>query len=95
MPLRCLNPAGQNIHSFDLSNEDWQALLLENRKSRHLRMPCCRSPVTLRTSRLGTKFFAHKARGTCTTAPETAEHLHMKQLAVPLLAIAAGRQRPR
>ena len=82
MPLRCLDPAGLGIHSFDLTDEQWWALELENRRARHLRMPCCSSAVTLKRSRLGTPFFAHKALGTCTTAPETEAHLHLKAMAV-------------
>jgi hypothetical protein len=82
MPLRCLDPSGRSIHSFDLSDDEWKALELENRKTRHLRMPCCSSHVTLKRSRLGTPFFAHRAVGSCTTAPETEEHLHLKQMVV-------------
>ena len=68
MPLRCLDPAGRSIQAFDLTNDQWQALALENRKSRHFKMPCCPSLVTLKRSPLGTQFFAHKALGTRTTA---------------------------
>ncbi len=82
MPLRCLDPTGQGVHSFDLSEDEWQSLELENRKSRHLRMPCCSANVTLKRSRLGTQFFAHKVIGSCTSARETEEHLHLKQMAV-------------
>src|SRR4051794_31062770 len=82
MPLRCLDPSGRSIHAFDLSDDEWKALETENRKTRHLRMPCCSSHVTLKRSRLGTPFFAHKAVGSCTTAPETEEHLHLKQMVV-------------
>jgi len=39
MPLRCLGPDGQSIHSFDLTEADWSALRLENRRSRQLQMP--------------------------------------------------------
>src|SRR5262245_17087096 len=70
MPLRCLDPPrGKSIHSFDLHDDEWQALKLENRTARHLRMPCCESPVVLKRSRLGTRFFAHMKRGNCATAP--------------------------
>ena len=58
------------------------ALAEENRERRHLTMPCCAAPVTLKKSRLGTQFFSHKAVGECTTAPETEEHLKLKQIAV-------------
>jgi competence protein CoiA len=82
MPLRCLDPEGQSIHSFDLADRQWQALEFENRKARHLRMPCCSSQVILKRSRLGTPFFAHKAVGACTAAPETEAHLELKRMAV-------------
>jgi hypothetical protein len=82
MPLRCLDATGQSIHSFDLSEDKWQALKLENRKTRHLRMPCCSSEVILRRSHLGTPYFAHKFRGSCRTSPETTEHLFLKSIVV-------------
>jgi hypothetical protein len=82
MPLRCLDPAGRSIQSFDLADEQWRALQLENRRARHLRMPCCSAEVTLKRSRLGAQFFAHKAVGACTTAPETETHLRLKRMAV-------------
>ena len=81
MPLRCLDN-GVSVHAFDLSPEAWKALAESNRELRHLTMPCCEAPVTLKKSRLGTQFFAHKAVGECTTAPETEEHLKLKQIAV-------------
>lgn len=82
MPLRCLDPTGQSIYSFDVSDDEWQALELENRKSRHLTMPCCSARVTLKRSRLGTPFFAHKAVQGCETVPETEEHRYLKRLVV-------------
>jgi competence CoiA-like predicted nuclease len=45
-------------------------------------MPCCSAPVILKRSRLGTRFFAHKAVGACTTAAETEAHLLLKTMAV-------------
>ncbi len=81
MPLRCLD--GQtSIHAFDLTPEAWKALADDNRRRRHLVMPCCAASVALRTSRQGTQHFAHKAIGACTTAPETEEHLRLKRIAV-------------
>lgn len=82
MPLRCIDPNGLSIHSFDLSDEHWQTLVQENRKARHLRMHCCDAEVTLKKSRRGTRFFAHKAVGSCTTAPESEAHLYLKRAAV-------------
>jgi Competence protein CoiA-like family len=82
MPLRCLDPTGRSIQSFDLADKQWRALEIENRRARHLRMPCCSAQVTLKRSRLGTPFFAHKAVGMCTTAAETEAHLRLKRMAV-------------
>lgn len=83
MPLKCFNSnMNENIHAFDMTSDQWKALEDLNRSLRHLRMPCCSSQVTLRRSRLGTQFFAHKAKGTCETAPETEIHLRLKNMAV-------------
>ncbi len=82
MPLRCLDPTGQSIQSFDLEEEQWRALAFENRKACSLKMPCCGSQVILKKSHLGTQFFAHKAVGTCPATPETEAHLQLKKAAV-------------
>lgn len=89
MPLRCLYPDGSSILAFELEESSWNELAAENRKQRHLRMPCCEAQVSLRRSRRSTQFFAHKAVGACTTAPETETHLVLKKLAVEA-ARAAG-----
>src|SRR5262245_43880762 len=81
MPLRCLGPDGQSIQSFDLPEAEWLALRLENRRSRQLRMPCCDAFVVMKTSTRGLKFFSHKSRGPCQSAPETEAHLALKTLA--------------
>jgi Competence protein CoiA-like family len=82
MPLRCLDAAGRSIHSFELTDEQWRALQAENRRARHLRMPCCCAQVALKRSRLGMPFFAHKVVGTCTSAPEREAHLRLKRMVV-------------
>jgi Competence protein CoiA-like family len=82
MPLRCLDPAGRNIHSFDLSDVAWQALALENRRTRHLRMPCCAAAVVLKRSPRGRPFFVHVASSACPGAAETEEHRALKAMAV-------------
>lgn len=81
MPLRCVDPAGRNILAFDLADAQWRALEVENRRARHLKMPCCAAQVIFKRSRLGTRFFAHKAVGPCTTAAETEAHLLLKAMA--------------
>lgn len=79
MPLKCLR-RGEPIFAFDLESETlWEGLRQENATKKNLQMPCCDAGVTLRTSKLGTRHFAHTRRGPCSTAPETAEHLLAKR----------------
>lgn len=85
MPLRCIDPrTNSSVHAFDVALADWELLASENRRLRHLVMPCCKSAVVLKTSRRGTQFFAHKSDsgGGCGERGETEEHLRLKQLAV-------------
>jgi Competence protein CoiA-like family len=82
MPLRCVDPTGTSIHSFDLSDEEWQALKLANTHAHHLRMPCCNSPVVLKESHLGTRFFAHRMLGLRNNCGETEIHLELKSMVV-------------
>ena len=82
MPLRCFDPKAGNIQAFDLSADAWQVLRQKDKKTKHLQMPCCDSAVVLKRSKLGTQFFAHKAKSMCATAPEREEHLILKQEAV-------------
>lgn len=89
MPLRCLDDAGRSLDALALTTVEWVTLTATNRHVRHLEMHCCRSPVVLKTSRLGTPFFAHHALGGCASGDESAEHLHLKALAITA-ARAAG-----
>jgi len=82
MPLKCLR-GNEEIYAFNVdSDEAWSALRKANTATKDLRMPCCGAAVVLRTSKLGTRHFAHARRGPCTTAPETAEHLLAKMAIV-------------
>lgn len=82
MPLKC-HDGEREIYSFDVkTNDAWENLREVNRKTKALKMPCCGAALVLRTSPLGTKHFAHARRGTCTTKPETAEHLLAKMFVV-------------
>lgn len=77
MPLSC--KSGDNaICSIDYDGPRWDELRALNAAEDRLRLDCCGSRVTLKTSKLGTRFFAHKQRGDCTSAAETAEHLFVK-----------------
>ena len=83
MPLRCLNSHdGTSLLAFDLTPTEWDRLRDDNRKERHLSMPCCSAEVVLKTSKLGTRFFAHKRVGSCTVTGETEHHLKLKTIAV-------------
>lgn len=74
MPLKCLNN-NQPIYSFDFNENEWEALRKENKQTKCLETSCCNEKVVLKTSPLGTKYFAHVRKGECTTAPMTAEHI--------------------
>lgn len=82
MPLKCLR-GEEEIFAFDVDDlAAWVRLRASNTGEGALRMPCCGAAVVLRTSRLGTRHFAHARRGPCTTASETAEHLLAKRIVV-------------
>ena len=89
IPLRCLDDAGRSLDASTLTAAEWTALTATNRQVRHLRTLCCGSPLVLKTSRLGTRFFAHLALGGCASGDESPEHLHLKALAIAA-ARAAG-----
>ncbi|CAI9912063.1 TPA: hypothetical protein MXR76_005359 [Pseudomonas aeruginosa] len=80
MPLRCIDTHGQSIQSNLLNESQWAELKRLQGVRKNLRMPCCEQGVVLKTSKLGTNFFAHQRRGGCTTKPESAEHLMLKSL---------------
>ena len=84
MPLRCINHKRENIQSSYLSDDEWSQLKYENKKSNNLKMPCCNADVVMKQSPLGTRFFAHKSKGTCLTSPETKEHLYLKDTVLKL-----------
>jgi competence protein CoiA len=80
MPLRCTKD-GRDLLAFDItSDQAWEELRAQNARSKSLRLPCCQSEVVLRTSKLGTRHFAHASRGDCAWASETAQHLLAKRL---------------
>ncbi|MGO7981455.1 competence protein CoiA [Rhizobium johnstonii] len=79
MPLRCISSEGDEL-SFEHDADSWAALRERNSRARHLRFTCCDAGVILKTSSLGTRYFAHQARGGCDTAPETQEHLRAKTI---------------
>lgn len=79
MPLKCLR-GEEELFSFDFDSESaWKDLRKSNAEMNNLRMHCCGAHVVLKTSPLGTRYFAHAKRGPCVTAPETVEHLLAKK----------------
>ncbi|ANK92754.1 MULTISPECIES: competence protein CoiA [Rhizobium] len=79
MPLRCISSEGDEL-SFEHDADSWAALRERNARERHLSFTCCNAGVILKTSSLGTRYFAHQVRGGCDTAPETQEHLRAKTI---------------
>ena len=82
MPLRSVDEHGTIIEASACTDQEWTQLRERVRKERQLRMPCCPARAVPKTSKLGTRFFAHKAKGTCTWKPETEAHLQLKKLAL-------------
>lgn len=94
MPLKCLRDE-EELYAFNFETaDDWDALRKSNATTKDLRMPCCGAAVVLRTSKLGTRHFAHARKGPCTTAPETAEHLLAKLTIVEGIRRAGWEARP-
>jgi len=77
MPLSCKH-GEKTVFPFDFDAAGWAGLKASNASEKNLRMTCCDEHATIKTSKLGTQFFAHKRRGECTSAAETAEHLFVK-----------------
>ena len=82
MALRCVADDGTDIEASTFNKDEWEALRAQARAGRHLHMPCCPAQAVLKTSRLGTRFFAHKTKGWCEWKPETSVHRHLKKLAL-------------
>src|SRR4051812_22670998 len=84
MPLRCLNGENDEL-AFQHDAESWEHLRQHNRAEGALVFPCCGASVSLRTSKLGTRYFAHKPGANCSSQPESQEHV----LAKSIIAVAA------
>lgn len=80
MPLRCMNGDVEEL-AFVHDSTSWDSLRSMNRAGRNLKLPCCGSDVTLKTSKLGNRFFAHAHRDMCASTGETAEHIQAKTIA--------------
>lgn len=78
MPLRAIS-AGRAVNSFSCAPEEWSELKRSYR-ALSLTMPCCKTPAIPKTSRYGSRFFAHASRGECSSAPESEKHILLKTL---------------
>lgn len=77
MPLSAYINGERQIASF-LGRSEWEDL---HAKKPAVELGCCRSRGFMRVSKLGTQHFVHARRAdTCTTAPESAEHLFLKSI---------------
>lgn len=82
MPFHCVSSSGKKLYSFTYDATAW-AELKEQSKSLSLKMSCCDTPAVLKTSRLGTQFFAHKSKASScehSSKGETVEHQFCKFL---------------
>lgn len=79
MPLRAtLN--NDDVLAPYLDDAAWASLKQGVKQEQlDLRLPCCGQVAYLRTSKQGVKHFVHKERDNCTSAPETWQHLKVKQ----------------
>lgn len=81
MSFSCLQD-GEKIYSFQYTAAQWLELKAQ-RNWLNLRMPCCGASAILKTSSLGTQFFAHKSKQdqNCHASDgESAEHIFAKYL---------------
>lgn len=66
--------------SIDFDAEGWDELRARNRKNRVLQMACCGADVTLRQTKLGTRYFAHAKKGSCAAGIEPAEVMRAREV---------------
>jgi hypothetical protein len=78
MPSIAVTKDGVYTDAEQVSAELWEAMKAKALTGDFL-MPCCRTSAVLKTSAIGTQFFAHLA-DECRTAPETAWHKAGKAL---------------
>lgn len=77
MPLSAYIDGERQIAPL-LDSSEWEAL---RARKPAIELGCCRSRGFMRVSKLGTQHFVHARRAdTCTTAPESAEHLLLKSI---------------
>lgn len=71
---------GERVESFDVTAEAWRSLRNNVADgSATAILQCCKSRAVLKTSHLGTHFFAHRGKSDCPGALETEAHLDLKR----------------
>lgn len=91
MPLKCATKTGEMVLAFNYDAVSWKELTEENQRKGTLVMPCCDRPVVLKTSHLGTRFFAHARRDGSACPSESEEHLLAKDLVAKAVVQAGWR----
>lgn len=74
MSFRCTS-GDQELLSIDFDAECWENLRIRNRKDHALKMTCCGADVTLRQTKLGTRYFAHAKKEGCPVGTDPTEVL--------------------
>lgn len=88
MPLRA-ELQGKTLYSYKMSPNEWDDLKQSDLK-KSLTLPCCDGRAVVKTSPLGTQFFAHYRKSEdCISKPESKEHLRLKAI-VSAAAESAG-----
>ena len=82
MPLRSVNARGESIEAQNLTDREWNNLRRQPVADRDLTLPCCSAEAAFRTSRHGTRYFAHHRKGSCTWKQETEAHRRLKAMAL-------------
>lgn len=93
MPLSA-SVNGERVVSSLLTEEQWAALRDDLRSRRRVLTMPCGWPGLAKTSRLGTRYFAHKPGGDGCTAGETAQHLLAKAIVVDAVTAAGWKAEP-
>lgn len=79
MSFKCTS-GDQELLSIDFDADGWEAMRSRNREDLALKMTCCGAGVMLRQTKLGTRYFAHAKKGSCTVDTDTAEVMLAKDV---------------
>ncbi|MEH6461739.1 hypothetical protein [Chitinimonas sp. JJ19] len=91
MPLVAIdNETGLRIISVRFDQSDWLDLKAKNGESHHIQHPCCRARTILKTSVLGTNFFAHRPNEACWRGGRIPAHMLFARAIIARAVIDAG-----